>query len=230
MKLRIYHGSCSVDEALIAQGQGVMAMSTLSRPRSRRAAWGAPVGAAACFVLLLVVGRAPAETVEVDALGGEFPRAGLKDLRAAAKQALRAIKYADATAVARVASKEGVIVVGRWMDWEQLRREPSAKEQAARPIRLPGADSSVWVEQEVRFVLEELRGSGFRRVLEEFRRNMGTPYHHSVRCELALRDHWGVRCLGPAAEGKVCSNFFWYLCFTREAGRWRLYRMEIAAH
>ena len=151
-----------------------------------------------------------------------------RTFEAAARPCVDIIAGGDVHQFARIASKNGVVVVRRTMDWDATEKVREEGEELERD------NARVWKEEYASCYSQLLRSKAFAAPLREFKGYvLETRHHWSAACEsysTAMEDHWGERILGPAAEGKLASNWFWYVYFRREGKSWRVYKLEVAMH
>jgi hypothetical protein len=143
---------------------------------------------------------------------------------------LDAIRAGDPVRLAKYVSSHGLIIVRRMTDWKQT-GVPLAEKHAKSYLSLDHLEPLVWTEYQVHFGKSELRNSKeFRAIISQMKGFIGASFPGSLRYCADMEDHWQSRHLGPAVEGKLVSNVYWYACFTREDGHLRLYRFELDAH
>jgi hypothetical protein len=164
------------------------------------------------------------------------PRKRAESLESATPRIVSIVASGDAEAfVPLVAAERRLIVVDRY--WNTTKggwlTEPWKR---ADDVVLPlhGITGLEWVEREVEFGMDQLRTSQFRRVFKAFsavvRRTHQNWPSWAVDSSRDMSDAWGSRRLGAAIEGKTASNQRWYIYLTGEAGRWRVWRLEVATH
>lgn len=134
-------------------------------------------------------------------------------LRDTSRKVLSAFIRGESRGIREVVSEAGLEVVERFFDWDH---------------------GHVWRERKDHF-------SGFAVAGGRFRRHVLKPYQrHVSKCWQApgwaphrflnVRDHWGHRKPGPVIEGKLASNYFFYLHMRLEKNILRLWRTETAIH
>lgn len=170
-------------------------------------------------------------------VAGERPVGSSKSFEEFAHMIVTRLSAGDNAAIIRAASEHGVIVVRRQVDWNQSNKsenKPIANDGWTDNLSLYGLNSLVWTEHEVRFDKSELDEHDFHSILKQFHglvRNTEDGYHKwGVIASLNLWDDWGSRYLGPAISGKIASNAFWYIYFTRVNGEWKIWRLEFVTH
>lgn len=130
------------------------------------------------------------------------------DFRTTTRQVVSALATDNAEKMASLASSRGIDVVER-------RRTLGPKYQ--------------WREHVTRFTKARLRGRRFRQAVHRFRdyyyNTQGTGVYEP-EASTSMEDHWH-RKLGPAMEGKIASGSYWYVRLVRQAGSWRVWRLEL---
>lgn len=94
---------------------------------------------------------------------------------------------------------------------------------------LKGQTGVISEEDKVDFEGTDLNGPAFRKVFDQFR--------HLVRsCTYPAGSRWSLNLmspdtdsgwLGPAAAGKMASNFFWIIRFVKEGGVWKVWQLQV---
>jgi hypothetical protein len=142
----------------------------------------------------------------------------------------------DFAAISRAGSAQGIMVVRRQVDWRlsntQMKND-GVNKVAETNLSLPNLPSLVWTEREIRFKRSELNGANFHFVEKQFQHfihNTKDGYPRSTIASLNMRDTWDSRYLGPAIQGKIASNTFWYIYFVWEKGEWKIWRLEFVIH
>lgn len=176
----------------------------------------------------------------------------LQAFERAARRIVNAIASEDLETVAQQAAldncegespKNVISVVRRTVNWERsndlLLRKPL--QEPATPgkqtgdetyLWLGGLTPFVWEEEKIDFDESELRGKEFRGVLKQFGSFVRQTWqaYISEGYSLNMVDHWRSRRMGPAVEGKLASNAFWYVGLVQQCGEWRVHRLEYAIY
>lgn len=146
--------------------------------------------------------------------------------RAFASEVLDVIAKGNPSEVAHFVQSGGIQIVERHKDWEKS-RTASSPNGDHRPIEC-------WQEDIKSFSVDDIRKTEFAAALAQFRgllqKSMLFSRPPPISSSLRLWDHWRVRNLGPAFEGKVASNKFWYVQLVRERTGWRIWRLETTIH
>lgn len=155
----------------------------------------------------------------------------------AVQEALDSIQNVDIPRFARHISKEGLVVVNRWVNWESSKQKGGpfpASDQSVNPTGLPlqNLEGLRWEEARIRIGRDNFNGEAFNEIIKRMsafvKESRSIP--NFIRSSPTLNDHWNERVLGAAVEGKIVSNTFWYLSFIKEDEEWKLLRMEVATH
>jgi hypothetical protein len=161
---------------------------------------------------------------------------GKRDFEAAVGSVLSALRRGDVQAFSRFASKEGVLVSRRRVDWDRtgtpLRDAASGEAIEQDYLYLKGLEPLVWEEFEVGFQRSEISGPEFAAILRQFHSFLLATEsdYRGTTVSRDMVDHWASRRLGPAVEGKLLSDVFWYVYFVREDGSWRVWKLEHVTH
>jgi hypothetical protein len=142
----------------------------------------------------------------------------------------------DFAAISRVGSAQGIMVVRRQVDWRlsnaQMKNDGVNKVTETN-LSLPNLPSLVWTEREIRFKRSELSRADFHFVEKQFQhfiQNTKDGYPRSIIASLNRKDAWDSRYLGPAIQGKIASNTFWYIYVIWEKGEWKIWRLEFVIY
>jgi hypothetical protein len=96
---------------------------------------------------------------------------------------------------------------------------------------LGGLNAAVHQEEQVFFSRAELKRKAFGPVFRQFQYFISESYRsRPLGIEVAenLRaSGYDPRYIGPAAEGKMASNYFWRAYFVRQQGQWRIWKLEV---
>jgi hypothetical protein len=155
------------------------------------------------------------------------------------RQSLQYLSQGNLKAFLTLVSQEGLLIVRRQATWKKpktTKEKPtsgSTQEKYVSDLSLAANQPFTWEEEEVRFDPSELNKKEFQELFVQFKglvQNTRDGYRNSMTPSLTMKDVWGSRYLGPAAGGKIASNVWWYIYYTREHGRWKVWRMEYAIH
>ncbi len=155
-----------------------------------------------------------------------------------AKKAINALANEDYRGFTHYISSQGVIVVRREVDWDRTNKSIRESTEGWTPdakrafLSLAGQEPLVWTEDELGYHSTAIRGDEFKGILSQFQGFIrdSRAYFQGESYSLQMIDHWQSRHLGPAVEGKLVSNVFWYIYFVKEDGAWRVWRMEHVTH
>jgi len=152
----------------------------------------------------------------------------------AANSVIASIKSGDFKRFRNTCSKSGIEIVRRGVDWKSTRTSQNGEYKSPTYTNDPlgferdSLEVSVWVDEEVHFDRDELDQKSSHKVIERFRAEIKETYG-GINASTNLSDAWD-RKLGPAAGGKLASNCFWYIYFTQEDGRWKVWKLEFVTH
>jgi hypothetical protein len=152
-------------------------------------------------------------------------------LKMAGKRAYAALRRRDMDLILSMLSKNGVLVATRRAVWPEVEKHSEKKTtNDSFPLRLDDLSPLVWEDREVQFDTSEPDDVAKLKVaLARFADEMDSMYG-GLDIALHQMDIWEVRHMGPSVEGKMASNYFWYIQFRKEGKHWKIWKLELAEH
>ncbi|HEY3897107.1 MAG TPA: hypothetical protein VGM54_00740 [Chthoniobacter sp.] len=152
-------------------------------------------------------------------------------LERAARRAYGLLKQKNVDALLPMLSKRGFSMALRKAVWPLLDAEAGKKTDPADFIHQYDEVARYgWEERELEYDLTNPTDiARLRKAIVRFDKDIPNTYGE-LRVALQQKDQWGERKLGPSAEGKMASNYYWYLYFRKEGGVWKIWRMELVDH
>jgi len=138
-----------------------------------------------------------------------------------------------------ICSHDGLLVVNREVDWKRSasndgnKRIGTGHKRWISNLSLSRSELLVWQEVESRFYFSELHGIAFKSAFQQFHnlvRNSEDGYPKYIFRSVNMQDAWKSRYLGPAIQGKIASNTFWYVYLRQEANEWKIWKLEFVRH
>jgi hypothetical protein len=152
-----------------------------------------------------------------------------------AKAALAALYEDDVGAFMKLCATPRVQIVRRGVDWDQTKSSegPHYKshiwDDDPLGIEHDKLHILVWNDEQVDLNLNDPdQRKELRKIIEKFRTEMNSGYGRT-EISMTLTDEWG-RNVGPAASGKICAGYFWFIDFIRQNGQWKVSKLELAVH
>jgi hypothetical protein len=145
------------------------------------------------------------------------------------RRLVRELARGDAQDVIHNISSRGILVVERYVDWD----DTNAPKQKPFGLSVEDMDYLVWKDDELRFEAPDFNEPEFRSIIKQFQgfvMNTEYAYPSSICASLNTHDAWESRILGPAIQGKLASNNWWYIYLTRENHSWKVWRLEVVGH
>jgi hypothetical protein len=152
-------------------------------------------------------------------------------LKMAGKRAYAALRRRNMDVILSMLSKHGVLVTARRAVWPEVEKHDERKTpNDSFPLLLDDLSPLVWEDREVQFDTNEADDAAKLKVaLARFAHEMDSMYG-GLDISLHQMDVWEVRDMGPSVEGKMASNYFWYIQFRKEGKHWKIWRLELAEH
>ena len=89
----------------------------------------------------------------------------------------------------------------------------------------------IWEERQMAFTSQAMgTEKEFSSLFKSFGKRIKLTYSSGTKTSLDMWDAWKVRRMGPCVSGKIASNAYWYMSFTKEHGTWKLWRLEATTH